>query len=446
MLEQSMQDKIYQLLVQVESVAVELKLKLRLLDAIRDIKNKLKTVLSKAELRQIIVEIDELIFQLKKQIEPVQKEIVVNDYAKISEIDIKNRIINILSEANRVSATLAEENMQGYETYLIETENAMQDFTKVEANYKTILSPQRLQDKFGYIGKCHNSQINVMLNRCIDEIAENYDHAIKQIGTMFSGIKDARVVFGQKELYQQWTERYDTIKGNLKEETEAIDKGGNEVVDFYNEHEKSIKKIVKKNQKKYFRKKCIPLYAFLLAVVVFFSANMISIISEEQKNTVESETTSTEQEDVMTDSIGSLINTIVENKDVLQDITNQVNDKKEPAGKSGLWISLLSIFVCAALWYWWICRQNKECKEKICEETGSYLSLQLETFRKDQRLHRKTVQSYNESVKKVIAAYEEICSRIFAFVLYDEREDENSSVARLISLCNEWENIKRGNV
>lgn len=445
MLEHIMQDKVLQLVTQIEDVAVDLKLKIRLLDAIRDIKNKLKRPLTTLELKQVMVEIDELVHQLKKQVEPTINEIVVNEFVTITEEDIQNRIKGILSETNRVSATLAKENIQGYESYLVETETAMWDFAKAEANYDTLINPQRLKEKFTNIGKRHNSQMNTLTDRYIDETAENYDHAIKQIGTMFSEIKDSRIVFGQKELYQQWTEKYDVVKSNLKEMTEVIDKGGDEVVGFCNEHERSITKMIGKIKKKYTGKKCIPLYALILIGFIVLAMNIVSTVSEEKKDSVETESISTEQQDSLANDVGDILDTIIKNKDTLKDTYNLLSGKEKTVKTNNIWLTVLAVFVYGVLWYRWIHVQNKKCKAAICEETSKYIGQQLDIFKKEQRLQRRTELGYEETVKMVLATYEDVFANIFADVLYDERKDENSATGRLLFLCNEWEIIKRGN-
>lgn len=462
---QKQQGEVYELITKIEEIAVEMEMKMRFLDAIQDLKKTLKKSLSQQELRKVIVEIDELIIQIRKQIEPEQKEIIVNESLTVSEADVKNKIQKMLMDASQRNYSLFVENMMGSEIYIREAERATWDFTKTEANYEVISDTRRLYEKFDYIGKRHNQIMNQMMESYIEDVAANYDNCMSRIGKMLNEIGDSSLKFGQKELYQKWSECAHVIKNKVKEEMEQIDKGGRVIVDFISGRENALEKILKKIRKKYFIKKGMPLYILLFIVflviglLVWLVSNVANLIGSSIEGLVSL---------IQEGSLDGVANKVLEKfggklgdfllgvlKDVISGATAITGTTAAGAATTaGVTTAatvtvpgiVIFLIVFGILWYLWIKHQNRKCKKQICEKTGKYLNEQLEIFWKEKPLHKQLEASCDTLVEKVTSIYENAIMQIFGGILYNETDDIDSPIHRMRQLCSEWEKIKRGEI
>lgn len=463
MLENTIQDNLYQFVTEVEGLAVDLELKIRFIDAIRDVKRKLEHSLEEIELRKIMVELDELVIQIRKTVEPEQKNLVVNDLTIVSESDVKKRIGKMLDECNKTNKIIAQERLQGYKTYIDETERAMRDIAKTEVNYERILDSEYFLQSFQTIGTRHNKKIEEIAVDYLEEASMNYDTTVERIGNMLSNISDQRLKLRRKELYVQWTERFPSVKQQLKNDIEAADKGGELIKNFGKKCQEPLLKMIHKTKKKYRRRKRMPFYLLLILLLIacVLTISIIVAVSDLGGNLMkETEEFVTEIQDtqmVETEQGG----TIQKVTDKLNEINSGIEEGeklwgnlKKIADNIGLsailpMLNMLFVPILAiggTIWYVLCKHMNKKCKAQICKETGKYLTEQLDVFWMEQHIQLKVEEKYNEIVNRVAFTYEHILEEIFGMVVYDEREDKDSNIGKMLQICNEWENVKRGNL
>lgn len=469
MLEKRLQGDVNQLIMEVENTAIEMSMKMRFLDAIRDVKNTLKKPLSQQELRKVMLEIDELISQIRKQVEPEQKLVELNDYSTITEEEIKSQIQKMLADASKRNPSLLVENLAGSEIYIQETKEATWDFAKAEANYEIISDIPMLCEKFENIGKRYNQMMNQMVDAYIDAVADNYDNCVNRIGKMLCGIEDSRLKFGQKELYKNWSETSHVVKKNIKQEIEQMDKGGEVILGLIRERENALEKILRKIKQKYFMKKCLPLYIILgiLAILIGGIVWLVTGIVDFADTTIDGLFSLAQEQ-----GLDKILNTVIDNvpkiikkiiKNVLPTAAGTVIGTAGAATTTGAaagatagaaagttvgaTTGIVTGFVIIGIpWYLWIKRQNKKCKKKIVEEMGKYMYEQLDTFWNENPLHMYWDKCSKVIVEKVTNTYETSMMQVFGGILYNEADDTNSPIYKMFQLCNEWEKIKRGNI
>lgn len=444
MVESTVQGKMYQLTLDLEETAMELGMKLRFLDAIRESKQRLQNPLSKQELQKEMLELDELAAQIKRVIAPESKEIAVNDVTTVSEDEVRDRIRGLLDECSKMNMVIARESFTS-EVYIQHTERDMHDFAKAEANYDIIIDSQRFMESFQKIGKNHNKQMNEMTDRYVEETSANYDNTVKRIGSMLSDIKDQRLKFGSKELYHQWSERYESVKAQLKGKMRELDKGGNEITAFGEANGNEIAKIVKTEQKKCRRKKCMPIF-ILAGIIILFLVIVLGTAVSTVNNVSDAIATEIEQ-DGLTETLKNVDKNLGTTEKVIKKAGNILNSFGIKKVKIfSLPVIAPVIVILGTLYFLYVKQQNKKSKALICEKTGKYLEEKLEKFFQEKRLEKQLEQSYEQVIKNVADTYENILKEIFGTVLYDERQDEQNSTGKMLKLIKEWEQIKRGGI
>lgn len=435
MLENTIQERMYQLVVNLEEIAVDMGMKLRILDAIREIKKELQHPLSKQEFQKQMLELDELLIQIKKLAVPESKEIAINDVTTVSEEEVRRKIQQILNECSNLNQVIARETLT-WDSYIQSTERTMNDLAKAEANYDVITDSQRLMESFERIGKKHNSQMDEVVDVYVEEASANYDRTVKRIGSLLSEIKDSRLKFGPKELYHQWSERYESVKKQLKDQTKQLDKGGRQIESFVEEHRNPIAGIVDAEKKKYKWKKRLPALItggiILLVLIVVLSKAM-------QATDMVVDAVATEMEEA------GVAGALKDVESSVKSTTNIVNTLKSVVKTESALPAIAAIVVIFVILYLKRAKKmDEQCKASICEKTGNYLEEKLELFSHEKRLEKALEESYAQIVQNVTDTYEGILGEIFGTVLYDEREDEQGGTGKILKLCQEWELIKRG--
>lgn len=455
------QDEMHQFIKKLEEFAIDAQLKMRIIDNIRDIKKNVQGVLSEQELRRKMVELDELFVQIRKVMEPETKSIVVNDLTVVSEEDIRNRIKEILEECSRTNDVIAQEQLNGYASYIEETKRYMEDIEKTEANYEIIINAELFSEIFHNIGRKHNNRMNEIVECYLEEVSANYDKTVGRIGNMLSGISDSRLKLRQKDLYVRWTEPFERTKQKLKSEIKELDKGGKIIDDFGNLNKSPIYKRVQKIQKKYKRKKRMPLYILLILLLFLcvgiigmvlqmldLSGNVISDVEEIVTEVQSTELSDTEKVSTLHQIVEGLkaINDGIDEGEKIWNTLSKIFNKVGLAIES-LSLNTLPIIILIGIGiYLRNARLNKKCKAQICKVTREYLKEKIDVFWQEKQVQFEVEKRFTEIIEKVSSTYECIIEEIFGMALYDEKDGENSCISRMVQLSDEWEKIKRGNI
>lgn len=428
------------MLAGMEETAVELEMKMRFLDAIRDMKQELAEPLLAEELRKKSLEIDELVRELKKQVTLESREIALNEVTSVTEREVEERVRGFLEECREANQEILLNDRKGYATYVQEAERDMRDLANVSANYETVTDATRFCDSFYKIGSKLDEQIGELAKPCAENLMDNYDRAIKRIGNMLSDTGYRPGI--QRELYTKWSTVFESMKEQLREKAGQMDYGGRAIKGFADEHTGPVQKIIEKVNRKYKRIKKIPLYVMLsvLAILIVFiivlfvmAGRLAGTVGEVVANEIE------------TNGLSDTVDSISEFGSGIAALLKMfgTGSVDSAAAVGGGWIAIIILALMGLLWVF-LCRLlNKRCKKQICSEVGAYLSERLDVFWQTEPISEQIKMSFEQMNAHAEFLSGKKLNEIFGGMVYDTTQNEASGIGRMLRLCREWEQIKR---
>ena len=427
------------MLVGMEETAVELEMKMRFLDAIRDMKQELAEPLSAEELRKKSLDIDELVRELKKQVTPENREIALNEVTSVTEREVEERVRGFLEECREANQEILLNDREGYATYVQEAERDMRDFVDVSANYETVTNAAQFCDSFYKIGSKLDRQIEELAKPCAENLMDSYDRTVKRIGNMLSDTGYRPGI--QRELYTKWSTIFESIKGQLMEKAGQMDYGGRAIKGFADEHAGPIQKIMEKVNRKYKRIKKIPLYVMLSILAILIVSIIVLFVMARRLAGAVGEVVISEIE---TNGLSDTVDSIGEFGSGIAALLKMFGTGS--AGKAavgGGWIVIIILALMGLFWFFLCWLLNKRCKKQICSEVGAYLSESLGVFWQTESISEQIKKSFEQMNAHAELLSGEKLNEIFGGMVYDTTQNEASGIGRMLKLCREWEQIKR---
>lgn len=428
------QMKAIEFLACMEELALEKEMKQRILDRIRELKSSLQGTLGELEMRQRMLEVDELAIYMKKQFIPEeQKEFVVDDMTTVSIDEVREQVEQILQECHAANESEKISYVYNLQSFILEVSQRMRDLSNVNANYKEVQNARFFCEKFEQIGNHFNQQISSSMTQFTKTVFQNCDQATACIKNMLAYIQDERLHKNQQELYYAYGTRRSQILQQHTAEGDARECGGSLIREFAVKRVEKINRIIEKKKKKTLFIKLMP----LLIVLAFSIAPKVGDWIGEQIETIaesKEETNSNENVEGFASKGADYL---------IEKLTETGVDLAVGVGISVFgYVGLPLIIIVAVLYYAYIKKVNRTYAEKICEKVGAYLVPEIETFLKEETLYKKVTETFDAQEEALETSYREVFEKLLSnetlMGLQVTGEQE-----RFLNLYREWNSVKR---
>ena len=142
-----------ELVIGLEQLAMEARLKTRIIDALRERKKELQLQLTDKQWEKELLLIDETVAYMEKQLLGREADIIVNDGSTISKAAVRARIQEIWSHCRETNRALKSAYRQTQAVSRQKLESDMMDWTNVAANYEMMSDPSRSNVKCHEVGQ-----------------------------------------------------------------------------------------------------------------------------------------------------------------------------------------------------------------------------------------------------------------------------------------------------
>ncbi len=431
--ENKCQQEARQIMQELESVSLDLGLKARIIDSIREMREELEEPCSEPEWKKKIMEADELVSYIAQKAGMSEKQISIDDSVSVTEEEVMEKILEILNRCYEDSGLQNDGYERGYREHAERAERDMLEMTNTEANFKEASSVSAFCDYFKNVAKRYENRMNEEAERYAQELCDGYQGAMKKISKMISALKHGDLGITRAQIYKQWDVNMDGVARSIKNEAVKVEKGGASIAEFGEKNVGEVQKIIQKNEKKRDRMKKIPIYV-MLAVLAGFAIAVTFIIK--------SVGGAISNAGITAESAGETLDLIEKGAGLFGMIAKAAGGGFSGLIKGVLPFLLVALLLAAAFWYLLIKHADKKYKERVCKEISSFMIRQTGAFWKEEPLKEQMLESERRIRRIADEHYKRIFSPLFQNAFPNGRANADAR-NRLLKLCGEWELVKR---
>ena len=177
--ENKCQQEARQIMQELESVSLDLGLKARIIDSIREMREELEEPCSEPEWKKKIMEADELVSYIAQKAGMSEKQISIDDSVSVTEEEVMEKILEILNRCYEDSGLQNDGYERGYREHTERAERDMREMTNTEANFKEASSVSAFCDYFKNVAKRYENRMNEEAERYAQELCDGYQGAMK---------------------------------------------------------------------------------------------------------------------------------------------------------------------------------------------------------------------------------------------------------------------------
>lgn len=431
--ENKCQQEARQIMQELESVSLDLGLKARIIDSVREMREELEEPCSEPEWKKKIMEADELVSYIAQKAGMSEKQISIDDSVSVTEEEVMEKILEILDRCYEDSGLQNDGYERGYREHAERAERDMREMTNTEANFKEASSVSAFCDYFKNVAKRYENRMNEEAERYAQELCDGYQGAMKKISKMISALKHGDLGITRAQIYKQWDVNMDGAARSIKNEAAKVEKGGSSIAEFGEKNVGEVQKIIQKNEKKRDRMKKIPIYV-MLAVLAGFAIAVTFVIK--------SVGGAISNAGITAESAGETLDLIEKGAGLFGMIAKAAGGGFSGLFKAVLPVLLVALLLAAAFWYLLIKHADKKYKERVCKEISSFMIRQTGAFWKEEPLKEQMLESERRIRRIADEHYKRIFSPLFQNAFPNGRANADAR-NRLLKLCGEWELVKR---
>ncbi len=431
--ENKCQQEARQIMQELESVSLDLGLKARIIDSVREMREELEEPCSEPEWKKKIMEADELVSYIAQKAGMSEKQISIDDSVSVTEEEVMEKILEILDRCYEDSGLQNDGYERGYREHAERAERDMREMTNTEANFKEASSVSAFCDYFKNVAKRYENRMNEEAERYAQELCDGYQGAMKKISKMISALKHGDLGITRAQIYKQWDVNMDGVARSIKNEAAKVEKGGSSIAEFGEKNVGEVQKIIQKNEKKRDRMKKIPIYV-MLAVLAGFAIAVTFVIK--------SVGGAISNAGITAESAGETLDLIEKGAGLFGMIAKAAGGGFSGLFKAVLPVLLVALLLAAAFWYLLIKHADKKYKERVCKEISSFMIRQTGAFWKEEPLKEQMLESERRIRRIADEHYKRIFSPLFQNAFPNGRANADAR-NRLLKLCGEWELVKR---
>lgn len=319
---------------------------------------------------------------------------------EVAEEEVKERIIEILNRCSESNELASEIYDNGYRSSAKEAERHMREIVNVKANFQEVISPHAFSQCFHRIGEGYDNQMNDAAYQYTDKITENYNNAMQKVRKMLLSLGHGSMGISQRDIYKKWDEGKEQVNRSLREQAAGLEKGGREIAGFGDKNVAAIRKIVKKNKRRYRRVKLIPLYIILGLLIAILAGGIILYQTGKTEETAETMEETKQQENMFK------VRDLLENIDKIGEIKDYLTDGAAIAAG-------FVVFIIAVLWFLLVAAANKWYKARVCEEASAFLLKQMNDFWQQEPLKNFMEKSRLEIKENAEEVYRDKFTSVF---------------------------------
>lgn len=209
-----------------------------------------------------------------------------------------------------------------------------------------------------------------------------------------------------------------------------MDAGEEEITGFGQDHVKEVSKIMKKQDRRKKNKKLIPLYVFIILIVLVTGGSILKeqLAREDQQQLSQAEQNQAQER---------------------IDFAEELMEVGENILGEGLVIFILVVIcvilplvlIFVILWYLFMRHVDKQHHKWVCNALGPYLSSELQEFWQEDPVSGKLDAKYTFLKEHMQEQYEKIISDVLGNLLGEPEQDSNQK--HFVELCNRWHQIRK---
>jgi hypothetical protein len=409
-------------------LAVNLGMKLRITDSIRECEEALQGDVSENEWVQIEVRLGEILDYMEKEILGEKNSVIVNGEQMVSKEDVQKRILEIWNAGKEEQNQIVSGYRANSMNILYNLKNNMRDFSNANANYHILSVPDQFAARCTQLAQKYDQDIQGLSGECLDEICGQYAQAMNRIRGLISSIDHRQVGITSKDIYENWDNCQESCRQNIKKTLAGIDTGKQLLVNFGNEQIAPLETIQKKNRKKRRRFIWMPIYVVLIVLIVILGAKLVPEILEAVSvgNQVSKEMESSTEND-LTDLAIKLGDIAVDSmEDNAIDSVMGGNSIFDLDWKSAISIAIL-IIVGFILWVHYTGRLYRKW---MIEDLGNYLTPKLSVFCQDNAMENAIGSYFQSLYENTGAGYENLFGSLFGNSFSENLEHSPAETVR----------------
>ncbi len=417
------QKELMQWLCRMEEIAVRSNVKTRLLDAIADCKRDLSSGLSGEEKQKKIRELGALLEQMKKQTGYEPEEGAV-------ETEIRQKATEMRKRCRHSNKILKRDFQNGTGAYILEAERSMNDMCNVSGNYEEVTQPERFFNLFAGIGQKFKRQMNEFQREYIAATDQNYQNLLERLRALFSST--GRDPETQRKFYSTYYENQESLIRNVQGYADNLEKGEGVISEYAQKLNQSIQKIMRRRRRKASRQKWLPFVIILLIVALGITGRAIRIYREEAEGTAQ--TTESGDDGPIEKLQMHYAEFLMEKGEELTGAVVKVVTWIMAVLTIGIPVFILFL----VLYRFWIRRADRRCRDQIIEDTGRVQRAAFEEWKQSKKLQTAVEESF-----RLIEAFMEKQYGDLLSALWTDEKETDAQRAEFVSLCADWETIRR---